>query len=166
MTITLDHLRNLVIFGACTVLLAGCGGTDSIKPDQEVVLKPGDGIAAVVFDTVDTLNTVSIDSPDHKDVEIGITVVDKGANLFVFEVPAGTYCLTRFYTGFYRYIQEDPTHGVCFDVIAGKVAYSGNFAPGVYNGRVMTYQNYNWPGFEKTFKAMYPKLASIPIVTP
>ena len=149
-----------------TVLLAGCGGTDTVQPDQTVVLQPGDGIAAVVFDTVDQLTAVSIDSADHKDAGIGISFIDKGVHLYVFVVPAGSYCLTHFNTGFYRFTQNDQTHGVCFDVVPGKVAYSGNLAPGDYNGEVMTAQNYEWPAFEKMFKEQYPKLVSYPIVTP
>lgn len=160
-----DSLRIGAMIGLSVVLLAGCGGTDTVKPDQDVSLPPGDGIAAVLFHTADQLTAVSIDSIDHKGADIGISFVDKGLNLYVFVVPAGTYCLTRFNTGFYRFTQNE-ARGVCFDVLPGKVAYSGTLTPGSYDGGVRTDQNYDWAIFEKMFKDQYPKLASYPIVTP
>ena len=164
--IRLSKLRNGVMIGLCAVLLAGCGGTDAVQPDQDVTLQPGYGIAAVLFHTADQLNSVGIDSLDHKGSDLSISLVDSGVHLYVFAVPAGTYCLVRFYTGFYRFVQNDPTHGVCFDVLAGKVAYSGTLAPGTYDGAVRTDQNYDWVIFEKMFKDQYPKLANYPIVRP
>jgi hypothetical protein len=148
------------------VMLAGCGGMDSVKPDQDVTLQPGHGIAAVVMDTLDPLNAVSIKSPDNKDVELEISHVDVGVHMSVFVVPAGSYCLTKFFTGSYVFTQDDQTHGICFDVVPGKVAYSGNLAPRAYGQNTRTDQNYNWPAFEKMFKEQYPKLANYPIVTP
>lgn len=147
------------------VTMVGCGSTDPVHPDQDVTLQPGYGIAAVVFDTLDVLTTVTIKSPDNG-TEVDVGSVGKGMNMYVYAVPAGSYCLTRFDTGFYRYHTNDQTHGVCFDVIAGKVAYSGNLAPRAYLEGVRTDQNYDWTGFEKVFKQDYPKLASLSIVTP
>lgn len=159
--------RNLGVMAVAlgVALLAGCGATDPVQPDQDLQLQPGYGIAAVVFDTLDALSVSTIKSPDTK-VEINVGYVDKGVHMFVYALPAGSYCLTRFNTDFYRFYQDDPTHGICFDVIAGKVAYSGNLAPRAYGKAVRTDQNYYWPEFEKSFKQDYPKLARYPIVTP
>jgi hypothetical protein len=158
------HLQMTVGLGI--LLLAGCGGTEPVHPDQEVALQPGDGVAAVVFDTLDSLNSIVIKSPDHKDQELSVGFVDKGIHMLVFEVPAGTYCLSKFHTGFYVFTQKDQTHGICWDVVPGKVAYSGNLAPRAYGQDVFTGQNYDWAMFKKNFKEQYPKLANFPIVTP
>lgn len=150
-----------------TVLLAGCGGTDTVQPDQAVVLQPGEGIAAVVIETGDPINDIFIRSPDNgKAPSIEITRAEVGMHLFVYAVPAGSYCLVQYHYENYTISQNDPTHGVCFDVIAGKIAYSGNLSPNGADGRLWVDQNYYWPVFQKMFKEQYPKLASYPIVTP
>ncbi len=159
------HRRIWISVGLVAALLAGCG-TNPVTPDQDVTLQPGYGIAAVVFDTLDVLNSVTIKSPDRNGTELAVGFVDKGVHLNVYAVPAGTYCLVKFHTAFYKITQDDPTHGVCFDVVAGKVAYSGNLAPRARGQTLWTYQNYDWPAFEKMFKEQYPKLASYPLVTP
>ncbi|HEY3644485.1 MAG TPA: hypothetical protein VGM16_04035 [Gammaproteobacteria bacterium] len=161
----LNRLHIWMTLGLGSLLLTGCG-TDAIQPDQEITLQSGDGIAAVVFDNLDQLTAVNIDSADGKGKDISIGLVDKGVHMFVFEVPAGSYCLTHFNTAFYRFTQNDLTHGICFDVVPGKVAYSGNFAPRAYGQSTQTNQNYDWPWFQKVFKEQYPKLAQYPIVTP
>lgn len=152
--------------GLSTLLLAGCGGTEPVHPDQDLALQPGYGIEAVVFDNLDSLNSIVIRSPDHPDQEVSIGFVDKGIHMLVFEVPAGSYCLVKFHTAFYTIIQDDPTHGVCWDVVPGKVAYSGNLAPRAYGKSLRTDQNYDWAMFKKNFKDQYPKLANYPLVTP
>jgi hypothetical protein len=161
----MKHWRIEGLSCLAALLLAGCG-LDPVKPDQEIVLQPGEGIAAVVFDTLDVLNAVTIRSPDRNGMEFGVSYVDKGVHLYVFIVPAGSYCLVKFQTSFYTITQDDPTHGVCFDVVAGKVAYSGNLSPRAHGQSLQTDQNYDWPAFEKMFKEQYPKLAQYPIVTP
>jgi hypothetical protein len=158
------YLSSWTTIGLVAVFLAACG-TDQVQPDQDVTLQPGYGIAAVVFDTLDPLNAVSVASRDNKGGQLDIGFVDKGVSLFVYAVPSGSYCLSQFHTGFYRFWTLDP-HDDCFDVVAGKVAYSGNFTPRAYGHSVRTAQNYDWPAFEKMFKEKYPKLAHYPIVTP
>ena len=139
----------MIVSGA--LLLAGCG-TDPVQPDQEVQLQPGYGIAAVVFDTLDTLTAIDIESPDRKGGAVSIAYVEKGVHTFVYTLPAGRYCLTHFNTSFFRFTQNDPIHGICFDVIPGKVAYSGNLAPRAYGQSTRTDQNYDWRWFEGMFK--------------
>ena len=157
---------SILILAGLLLSLAGCG-LDPVQPDQEIALQPGQGIAAVVIDTLDPLNAFYIKSGDHDSAPvIKIPHVEVGVHLFIFVVPSGSYCVTRFSSGSYYFTADDPKHGACFDVIAGKVAYSGNLSPRGYNGRVITDQDYNWPAFEKMFKQQYPKLALYPIVTP
>jgi len=160
------HLSRLcAVIGLGVLLLAGCG-TDPVSPDQDVSLQPGYGVAAVVFDNLDVLTAVTIKSPDPKGGEVDISYVGKGVTMFVYTLPAGSYCLTHFNTAFYRFTQDDMTHGICFDVVAGKVAYSGNLAPRAVGRDTKTFQNYYWAAFEKSFKDQYPKLANLPIVKP
>src|SRR5574337_334255 len=96
---------------------------------------------------------------------IEIQHVEVGVHLFVFVVPPGSYCVTRYSYGNYYITQNDPKHGVCFYVIAGKIAYSGNLAPRGYNGKVYVDQNYESSAFQKMLKTQYPKLAIYPVVT-
>ena len=149
-----------------SAVLAACG-LDPVQPDQEVTLPPGDGIAAVVLDTLDPINAFYIKSPDNSAAPtIEVTHVNVGVTLFPFVVPAGRYCVTRYSFSTYDITQNHPKDGVCFDVVAGKVAYSGNLAPRGHGGGVYVDQNYDWRGFEKMWKDQYPKLAQYPIVTP
>ncbi|HSC48010.1 MAG TPA: hypothetical protein VLG68_07980 [Gammaproteobacteria bacterium] len=155
-----------VVIGLSAAFLTGCG-LDPVQPDQDTNLQPDQGIAAVILDTLDPLNAIYIKSADNNSAPtIEINHVDIGVHLFAFVVPAGSYCITRYSFGNYYITQSDPKHGVCFDVIAGKVAYSGNLAPRVHGGGIYVDQNYDWPGFKKMFKEQYPKLAAYPIVTP
>lgn len=148
------------------LLLAGCG-LDPVQPDQAITLQPGQGIAAVVIDSLDPLNAFYIKSADNESAPaIKIQHVDVGVHLYIFVVPAGSYCVTRFSSGNYSITQDDPKHGVCFYVIAGKIAYSGNLAPRGYNGKVYVDQNYEWSAFQKMLKDQYPKLVDYPVVTP
>lgn len=151
---------------AVFLMLHGCGA-DAVKPDQVVTLQPGQGIAAVVIDALDPLDNITIKSPDNTNApELVITGVKAGTTMLVYVVPAGRYCVDSFYFDSWRFIQSDLKHGVCFDVIAGEVAYSGNIGPRVYRKKVWTAQNYDWNAFRKQLSRQYPKLAGYPIVTP
>jgi hypothetical protein len=144
--------------------MAGCG-LDPVQPDQDVTLQAGYGIAVVVVDTLDPLNGIYFKPAVNKSApDIEVTHVTAGVHVLPYLVPAGTYCATRYSYGDY-YFTHDP-RATCFDVVAGKVAYSGNVGPRAKNGSAYLYRNYDWPAFEKMFKEQYPKLANYPIVTP
>jgi hypothetical protein len=146
-------------------LLTGCG-LDPVQPDQDITLQPGYGIAAVAIDTLDPLNGIYFKELDNKSApDIEISHVSAGVHLMIFAIPAGTYCATRYSFGDYYFTQTNP-RDTCFDVVAGKVAYSGNIGPRARNGRAYLYQNYEWAAFKKTFNEQYPKLAQYPIITP
>jgi|SRR5579863_4458 len=161
-----NYSRICLTLGVSAALLAGCG-IDPVQPNQDVAMAANYGIAAVVLDTLDPVNNFYIKSADDpKAPEIEVTRVQPGVTLFVYDVPAGSYCVVHYQIANFNIDQNDPTHGSCFDVVAGKVAYSGNLAPRGHNGKIYIYQNYDWLAFEKMLKEQYPKLASIPIVTP
>lgn len=163
------NVSRSITFATMAVLLmslAGCG-LDPVQPDQAITLQSDQGIAAVVIDSLDPLNAIYIKSADNDSAPtIEIQHVDVGIHLFVFVVPPGSYCVTRYSYGNYYITQNDPKHGVCFYVIAGKIAYSGNLAPRGYNGKVYVDQNYEWSAFQKMLRDQYPKLAGYPVVTP
>jgi len=162
------HLKLMTLIMGLA-LLAGCGATDPVQPDQELTLPPGNGIAVVVVDSLDPLNGITLKSPDHKDApDLEVGHVDKGVTMRVYVLPAGSYCVFSFFFGIHQFKEKDPDHDVCFDVIAGIVAYSGNIGPrsnGSSKSATMM-QHYDWKVFESAFKVGYPKLSQYPIVTP
>jgi hypothetical protein len=161
------RITTVSVFAAASLFLGACG-ISPIQKNQSIQLEPNEGIAAVVIDALDDLNNISITGTDKNGKTLTISKSPKGVHLYIFKVPAGTYCLNRYYYGFTEIVMNDQEHGDCFDVIAGKIAYSGNFAPRAYDRyRVMTEQNYDWKWFESVIKEEYPNLiAQYPIVTP
>ncbi|MGE5625071.1 MAG: hypothetical protein ACM3ZT_05935 [Bacillota bacterium] len=155
-----------VIVSALTVLLTGCG-VDMVKPDQAVKLQPGQGIAAVVIDTLDPLDSITIDSPDNSHApSIVMESVQKGISLFVYKVPTGKYCVVSIHYGVWRITQKDPGNGACFEVTEGKVSYSGNIGPRVYGTEVRTAQAFDWKSFQEMLTHWYPNLSGIPVALP
>lgn len=164
------NMNRIAILGALigiTVGLSACG-LAPVEPGEPVALGPNDGIAAVVIDSLDLLSQISFEPVGHDAKTLAITDAPKGVTLYMFVVPAGTYCVAGFHFGSWSFHSVDPKHGTCFDVLAGKIAYSGNVAPRAVNGgSVRTYQNYDWPAFEAKLKKEYPDIAAkYPLVTP
>jgi hypothetical protein len=118
--------------------------------------------------SLDPLKQISINSTDKGGQTLKIPYVPAGTTLNVFATPAGTYCVAEYYFQFIRITLNDQKHGVCFDVIPGKIAYSGNITPSADSPNdIETYQTYDWKGFEAKLKSEYPTLAAqYPIVKP
>lgn len=160
----------LLLYGllaAAILPICGCG-VAPIERGDAVTLGPTEGIAAVVIDTLDDVTQLEVDGTDKGGVELKIPSAPKGVDMYVFAAPAGTYCLANFHYGRILIFMKDQKHGVCFDVIPGKIAYSGNIAPRAFGeGRIITAQNYQWGWFESALNKDYPKLtAAYPVVTP
>ncbi|HEY1771902.1 MAG TPA: hypothetical protein VGH91_01770 [Gammaproteobacteria bacterium] len=134
--------------------LCACG-TEPIQQDQPIVLESGQGLAAVVFDTKDPLTDVVIQSGDTK---LGITSVPIGTNLYMFQVPAGSYCFTGFYVSSWRFSPTDK-RGQCFEVKAGELGYSGALAPRADGGGVTTHQDMDLGLLRSLMRAHYPIIA-------
>lgn len=160
------------------ITLVGCG-LAPVQKGQTVTLGPNEGIAAVVTDALNVLGQVEIDGTDPKGATMKIPTAPVGVNMYLFVVPAGHYCLASYSVGMSEIAMDDTLHGDCFDVIAGKIAYSGNLAPRAFSesgtwGRgtlegytVKTLQNFEWDSFQKNLKAEYPAIAAkYPVVTP
>lgn len=148
-------------------LLFACG-LSPVDQGQSVNLGPNEGVAAIAIDSLDVLSQISFDPVDNGGKPLSIMNAPKGVTLYVFVVPAGTYCEAMFHFGKWAFHARDPKHGTCFDVLPGKIAYSGNIAPRAVSARdIRTYQNYDWQGFEAMLKQQYPDIAAkYPLVTP
>lgn len=152
-------------------LLCGCG-LAPIDDDQAVTLGPDQGIAAVVLDALNPISQFTIESTDPKGATIKVPSAPIGVSLYLFVVPAGRYCVSRYSVGMTNIRTDSPGHGDCFDVVAGKIAYSGNLAPRAFNSGgtwvrnelvgydIRTLQNFEWPQFEKKLRDEHPVLAA------
>jgi|GEM_PF-5618676 len=139
------------------LLLAGCG-VDPVQQDQPIYLQPGQGMMAVVMDTLDPITHVIIEPEDSAGAKINIPSVPAGMNVYLYPVPAGSYCFTEFqYANLhFKSVKE---HETCFLVKAGELGYSGNLAPRVEGGRVYSHQNMYLEGFRTLMQQRYPIIA-------
>lgn len=140
-------------------LLALCAcGTEPIQQDQPIVLAAGQGLAAVEFDAADPLSVVQMESDNGS--KLVIPSVPVGVNLYLFQVPAGSYCFTRFQFGRWNFFASDKQEQMgCFEVKAGELGYSGILAPRVINGELRVNQDMDLPAFRVLFAERYPIIA-------
>lgn len=156
-------------------LMAGCAVLSSqppITPGQSVQLQPGDGIAALLMDTLDPVTQVLLVSTDGKGPTLDLPSMPAGRTLALFEVPAGTYCLKQFSYGRYRFFSKKLELG-CFQVTASHISYSGSIKPTA--GRdpatgedvAMVDQTFEPTTFLALLKQQYPQLlAAYPTAGP
>jgi hypothetical protein len=139
-------------------LLSACG-TPPIQQDQPVVLASGQGLAAIVLDTLDPLEQVTFVSSDGNN-KLTIAALPIGLNLYLFQVPAGDYCFTRFQFGRWNFFPQDKVQQFgCFAVKAGQLGYSGTLSPRVINGEEMTHQQFEPESFRDLLAQRYPIIA-------
>lgn len=143
--------------GAMLLGLAACG-VAPIQQDQPVHLQPGQGLMAVMLDTLDPLSQVIIDPGASGGANFRISAVPIGKSIYLFAAPAGHYCFTRYRYGRWEMYGKGGELG-CFDVPAGGLGYSGTLAPRVENGRVVTHQVMDAAGFRTLLTALYPVIA-------
>jgi len=152
----------------CTGLLAACAAFSAqppLAPGQMVQLQPGQGIAALLMDTLDPVTQVRLSSSDGKGPELDLPSMPAGRTLALFAVPAGVYCLDEFSYGRYRFFAKRAGIG-CFRVPAGRVAYSGNLRPTAGRdpdtGRdaALVAQMFEPHEFLEMLKRQYPALAA------
>ena len=140
-------------------LLAGCASVAPIQQDQPLMLKAGDGVAVVQFDALENVTQVQIVAAKSGGQTLNIPSVPAGKSTFLFEVPAGRYCLERFYVqGIFIY-QKD-ANSSCFMVPAGQIGFSGIFSPRGEHGQIITYQNLDVAADSALLKQSYPKIAA------
>lgn len=143
-----------VLPAALLATLCACG-TEPIQQDQPILLAAGQGLAAVAFDTQDPLTNVVIQSNDTK---LGIASVPVGTNLYMFQVPAGSYCFVSFYVSGWRFQTADK-QAQCFEVKAGELGYAGALTPRVENGGVVTHQDMDLDLLRSLMRSHYPIIA-------
>jgi hypothetical protein len=140
------------------LLLAGCSSVAPIQQDQPIYLQPGQGLMAVVLDTLDPITQVIIDPGAPGGAKIDIPTVPAGINVYLYPVPAGDYCFTAFQYGNWHFKGEQGQLA-CFQVKAGELGYSGSLAPRVDNGQVKSHQDMDLEGFRTLMNQRYPIIA-------
>lgn len=151
--------RSFVLGGMGAIALAGCSSVAPIQQDQPLLLAAGDGIAVVQFDTLDALSQIQIVSPESGGKTLTIPSTPVGKSTYVFEVPAGRYCLVRFWFGNYLLSHENGYVG-CFDVPAGQVGFSGIYSPRALNGQVVAGQDLDVTDAKVQLRQSYPHIAA------
>ncbi|MDE2346531.1 MAG: hypothetical protein KGL13_08685 [Gammaproteobacteria bacterium] len=151
--------KPIVLAAMGGALLAGCASVAPIQQDQPLMLAAGDGVAAVQFDALENITQVQIVAAKSGGQTLNIPSVPVGKSTFLFEVPAGRYCLERFYVqGIFIY-QKD-ANSSCFMVPAGQIGFSGIFSPRGEHGQIITYQNLDVAADSALLKQSYPKIAA------
>jgi len=139
-----------------SALLVACA-VAPLPQDQPVHLKPGQGLAALMVDTLDPLTEVEVESRSGGP-KLMVAAVPVGINIYLFPVPAGTYCMTRFRYGSLTLSGTTGALG-CFPVHAGQLSYSGTMAPRVEDGKAVTHQVQDPQGFRTVLSQHYPQIA-------
>ncbi|HET7394880.1 MAG TPA: hypothetical protein VFK12_00420, partial [Gammaproteobacteria bacterium] len=98
-------------------------------------------------------------SPQSGGKTIDIPSVPAGKSTYLFEVPAGRYCLQRFSYGNYL-ISHQGQYVNCFMVPAGEIGFSGMYAPRAYNGQVAVSQDLDVASSQAELKRDYPRIAA------
>lgn len=139
------------------LLLSACAGLSPMSHDGPVHLASGQGLAALVIDTLDPLTDVEVE-PRGGGPKLKVTSVPVGRDVYLFPVAAGTYCMVRFK---YSNLSLAGSNGMlgCFPVRAGELSYSGTLAPRVEDGKPVTHQVQDLPGFRILLQQQYPQVA-------
>lgn len=131
----------------------GCSSLNiaTLKDNQTSEMPAGTGILALVTNTIEPINHISVVGPKNfviKWPKIGETV-----NLYV--LPEGEYCLQKMTIGRYKVIfrsGEYDTRGVCVTVEADTLNYSGH----IYL-RAETITQFRYPQFIRQMSRLYPE---------
>ena len=139
------------------LLLSACSSLTPLSHDGPVHLASNQGLAALVIDTLDPLTDVEVESRSAGP-RLTVASVPVGRDVYLFPVPAGTYCMTRFK---YSTLSLSGPNGVlgCFAVRAGQLSYSGTLAPRVEDGKPVTHQVQDLQGFRILLQQQYPQVA-------
>jgi hypothetical protein len=138
------------------VLLCACA-VSPLPQDQVVTLSSGQGLAAVMIDTLDPLNQVTFQQPGGGG-KLVVAVAPAGINIYLFPARAGRYCMTGFQFANFDFSARVGARE-CFQVSAGQLSYSGTLAPRVEEGRPVTHQVMDQQGFRVLLGERYPTVA-------
>lgn len=148
-------MQRLAAISCLALLLCACA-IAPLPQDQTVTLAKDQGLAAVMIDTLDPLSDVTFQQPGGGR-KLVVSAVPAGINIYLFPTRAGRYCMTLFHFASFDFT----TRGVpdCFQVSAGQLSYSGTLAPRVEEGRPVTHQVMDLPGFRVLLGEQYPTVA-------
>ncbi len=150
----------LFVLGAIgSAVLAACSSVKPIQQDQPLMLAAGDGLAVVQFNALDQISQVQIVSAHSGGETMNIPSVPVGKSTFLFEVPAGRYCLQRFRVESVLIYHEGQYEG-CFVVPAGKVGFSGIYSPRAEHGQIVTGQDLDVAKESAELERDYPRIAA------
>ena len=150
-------MRCAPLMAGVTLALTACT-VAPLQQDQPVTLPSGDGLAAVTLDTLDPLNHIAI-AASHGFTKLEIVSVPVGQHVYLFSVPAGEYCLTRFQFNQWSFTAKKGGDLACFTVAAGALAYSGTLAPRVEGKTIVSHQVQDPVGFRIMLQQQYPAVA-------
>lgn len=149
-------MKSRVTVAVLFVTLAGCSALAPLQQDQPLLLAPGHGVAAVQFDTQTELHQVVVAGADG--TKLRMSTVPEGKSLFLFEVPAGKYCLTQFYLQSVELLPQDGGED-CFVVPAGQLGFSGMLVPGSTDRGIEVQQHLNLAEAAAQLRERYPLIA-------
>lgn len=148
------------------LLSLGACATAPLTEDRFPALDKDQGIAAVVFDTEASVTGVSLRASIRHGDDLFISSVPRGRSLYLFVAPAGEYCLHEIHVDNVLFTNDTPDQ--CFQVIAGRMSYGGDFIPSVSDkgsGRsagaghtVQVDHTQNPKGFLALLKSTYPRI--------
>jgi hypothetical protein len=161
-------LKAAVLF---CVLLAGCA-TETVPVASNPDLAPGDGLMAVGFDKDGTpIHWALLEAAGGVGDSVRVTNVGQGLSMYLYEVKAGRYCLTRYNQGNSTFKSKEAASGLCATVRPGHLAYFGHLSPAPQVGRVEfvngrpqiqysgdIYQTYQYELLYEELKRDYPAI--------
>lgn len=153
-------MRSVVALGVVAVMaLSGCSSLQPLQQDQPLVLDKGQGIAVVQMNTLDDMSNVQLVAENGDGATLDIPTVPVGKSLYLFVVPAGSYCMQRFNYGRILIFNKGEKNG-CFQVPAGQLGFSGEFEPRGQGGGVYMGQNLDVAASQAALKQAYPRVAA------
>jgi hypothetical protein len=137
--------------------LAACS-LAPLQQDGPVKLGPGQGLAAITFDSLDPLIDVVLDGK-RTGTRLKIESVPVGRTIYLVQAPDDFYCMTTFRYGQWAFKAKDGADLACFPVIAGALSYSGTLAPRVEGKTIVNHQVQDPQGFRVLLQQQYPQVA-------
>lgn len=149
--------QRILPMAALALALAACS-LPPLMQDAPVKLGPGQGLAAVTFDSLDPLVDVVLDGR-RTGTRLRIESVPVGRTVYLFKAPDDYYCMTTFRYGQWSFKAKDGADLACFPVIAGNLSYSGTLAPRVEGKTIVNHQVQDPQGFRILLQQQYPQVA-------
>lgn len=132
---------------AAALLLSGCASVEDVQ-DYTGTLKPGDGVVAVVVDTMVPFANLRLIRPQDAVAAIAARDLPKGRTVRFVEVPAGEYQWARVDLssyGYYLMLDKNEKQRYTFTVKPGVINYPGDLVISVEVKQLVLRNRYYWP---------------------